>query len=328
MLEEENREVYHTESLSEHTKLRKTSTRVSALSKIFSDQSPLEDEEYSDPDLFESSDDEKDRIKNGNTVTTDRLILQQAMRDEAAMPISSERFKSIQKEMTPKHRGTAVKWIVQLNYKFGWSSDTLYHAVACFDLVSSNISIPKSEIQVYAVVCHALSAKMDMRLKVPIDQININTGESFTAEQFALKEREILDLLSYRLVYPTSKLYLRWYLNFFSSDQQMFELTNFFAEIALMKFEFMDWKPSIIGLSVFILSLGCTGKIEVAAKAMSISECKDREAVSQCVALMKVHGRRIVDLWNDPGMESKNRDVREFFAHINLDCDLEAVIRG
>jgi hypothetical protein len=192
----------------------------------------------------------------------------------------------------------------------------------------SNIPIPRSEIQVYAAVCHAISAKIDMRLKVPIDQINENTGESFTLEQFATKEREILNLLSYRLVYPTSKFYLRWYLSVFPSNQQMFELTNFFAEIALMKFEFIDWKPSVVALSVFIFSFGCMGNMEMAARAVAASECTDRDAVSRCVKLLKIHGHRVVELWNEPSTEPKSQDIRDFFANVNLDCDLETVIRG
>jgi hypothetical protein len=191
-----------------------------------------------------------------------------------------------------------------------------------------NKALPKSEIQVYAAVCLVLSAKMDMRTKPVIQEINENTGESFTNEQFASKEKEILSILSYRLVYPTPKLYQRWYMHKLCDDPQLFEITTFFSELALMKFDFIGWKASVVGLSSFLISTGCIDRLDLASKAMEVSRCTDKESVVQCVETMKAHAKRIIQAWDRPDSQPASKNVQDFFGHLDLGCNLVPIIMG
>jgi hypothetical protein len=277
-----------------------------------------EDPEYSDPDDL----DDGDQLPGFCLSPVSDVILRTAVQEERQFSLSCDQFRKVQTQMLPKYRESAVKWLLQLNSRFKFSSDALYSAVMYFDLVSMALPIPKSEIQVYAAVCYCLAIKVDVRRRPTINELNQTSGESFTAGQFAEREMLIVETLSFKLSYPTTKFHTRIYLDLFACDARLVELANFFAEITLLKFEFLDFPPSIAAIAVIVVAAGSIGMERLAAEAVRVSHCAPIDRLLACIEVLIVHGTRVVQGWKRP----TSAEVLELLARVNFGVDFKAIV--
>jgi hypothetical protein len=280
----------------------------------------MEDLEYSDPDDL----DDPDPPPGFCLSPVSDVILRTAVQEERQFSISCEQFRKLQTQMLPKYRESAVKWLLQLNHRFKFSSDALYNAVMYFDLVSMARPIPKSEIQIYVAVCYCLAVKVDARTRPTIHELNQISGESFTAIQFAEKETLIVEALSFKLSYPTVKFHTRIYLDLFECDTSLVELANFFAEITLLKFEFLDFPSSIAAIAVIVVAAGSIGMENLAAEAVRVSHCAQIDQLLACIEVLKMHGTRIVQGWKRP----TSAEVLELLGRVNFGVDFRAIVMG
>lgn len=275
-------------------------------------------DEYSDPDLTDSNEEtnyrETDSIQN---------ILTQAMYDEKTLDISAARYLQVQTEMTPKNRESVVKWLIQLNYNFRFPSDALYNAIICFDKVSMRTMIPKSEIQLYATVCYLLSCKVDTTVAhLTVKDINNASGGSFTEEMRRKVEMKVICALDFQLCHPTVKLFQRIYHDNAESDGQVYELSNFFAETALVKFDFLGIDPSLIAVSAFLLSSLALGKYKPCSYADRAAKHHGMAAISNCVEKMRLHGKEFLGNC----LNGASSQVKELFSKANLDVDINQIV--
>lgn len=249
--------------------------------------------EYSDPD-FEDEVEEEEEHDSFDELLHDfpagsEYIYDCSLQEEVAIPRSTNDFYDCQTEITPKQRESAVKWILKLNFYFKLTSDSTYNAVTYLDIFLSNRKIQKKELQLYAVVCYWLAAKVDTRAQPSIEKINEATGENFTQESFNSAEDIILDVLSYQLSYPTSKFFMRFYLSIGNSTDNTILIANLFTEIALLKFEFMDFKPSIIAAASVVFSLKIESRDEDAKRILSLIPCINYLSIQKCIELIQQH---------------------------------------
>jgi hypothetical protein len=98
-----------------------------------------EDPEYNDPE-------DPDPPPGFCLLPLSDVILRTTVQKERQFSVSCQQFRRVQRQMLPKYRESAVKWLLQLNRRFSFSSDAQYNAVMYFDLVSMARPIPKSKI--------------------------------------------------------------------------------------------------------------------------------------------------------------------------------------
>jgi hypothetical protein len=186
-----------------------------------------------------------------------------------------------------------------------------------FDLVAMQRSILKAEIQVYAAVYYFLAIKVDARVRPSVEQLNTITGISLTNTQMIGKEVEILQIVGFKLSYPTVKCHMRIFIDALKPRQAVVDLANFFAEVGLRKFEFLDFRQSILGLTAIILGSAMIQHAHVAMNAMLISHCTEREELAKCIGLLRETAKSIVKNWG----RNVAKDVLEL-ASVNFDMDL------
>jgi hypothetical protein len=257
--------------------------------------------EYSDPDIDEG--DDVPVAQSASCSLLDPLseaVFRTAVHEEESVTISCAQFLAVQTEIVPRHREVAVKWLIQLNYRFAFSSDAIYNAVVLFDLVSMRIPIQKPEIQVYATVCYCLAVKIDARTRPSIDELNSVTGQSLTNAQLFRKEIEIIRILGFKLSYATIRLYVRIFLDALKPGESVTALVNFLSEIALMKFQFLDFRHSTVALAAFVLGSSGIGFLDVAANAIRICHCENPTEFVRCVDLLRTEGETLAKNWNGP----------------------------
>jgi hypothetical protein len=245
-----------------------------------------------------------------------------ALHEEANIAISCARFRAVQTSMLPKHREVAVKWLIQLNYRFKLSSDTVYSSVMLLDLVSMRMPIPKPEIQMYAAACYRLAAKIDTRTPLTIEEFNSVTEQSFNHAEFIQKEVEIMRILAFKLSYATIKFYLRIFLEALKPDESVISLVNFLAEIGLMKFHFLDFRQSAIALASFVLASAGLAFPDVAANAIRISHCGNPVKLIKCVNLLRTDVEAHIKNWHAPA----DGKLLDLLASAKFPSDLSSLV--
>jgi cyclin A len=279
--------------------------------------------EYSDPDLEDLDEAQVNGLYNFSALNpVSDAVFRTALHDEQAVDISCQQFLTNQHEMLPRYREVAVKWLLRLNERFEFAQEAVYDGVRYFDQLSMRIAIPKPEIQVYAAVCYCLAVKIDTRTSPTVEELNALSGQSFTKSQLAEKELEIVQSLSFRLSYPTCKYYLRIFLDALLPGENVVRLTSFLGELSLMKFGFLDFRPSIVALSIMIVASAGLGFRQIADNAIQISHSSNRDEVLGCVAMLKTETEEFMK--SKKGKE--NPEFIEFLAAVNFEDDFTSLV--
>lgn len=253
-----------------------------------------DDDEYSDPEIENEYEEEADEEEGGaiemllnDFPAGSDIVYYCALQEEKEIPRSTNDFEMKQTDVTPRIREKAVKWILELNAYFKLTNDAKYNAVTYLDIVLSNRWVQKKELQLYTAVCYWLAAKVDTRAQPSVERINEATGEKFTQEEFNATEGIILDVISYQLSYPTSKLFMRFYLSIGNCTEYSILVANLFTEIGLLKFEFMDFKPSVVAAASVIFALIVEERDADAKRVLSIFSSDSYLNIEKCIEIIQ-----------------------------------------
>ena len=136
-------------------------------------------------------------------------------------------YMAQQHDITNMMRCILVDWIVEVCDEFHLLPDTLFAAVVYVDRYLSRVSVQRSKLQLVGVTCLYLSAKFEEIHPPDISEFAYITDDTYTKKQVILimilllavillqivkMEHEILNVLSYNLVQPTSVTFLSYYL--------------------------------------------------------------------------------------------------------------------
>lgn len=311
----------------EHALMQKPAIVV--VSDEYSDPSDIEYDTLSEEESEYYDEDEKeqelfveiDLQHAGKLCEVSRLagiIFKKAIDEESACAVDKEKILETQKFIKPKHRELVVRWIIQLNYHYKLTSDTLYNAITYLDIFLSKVPIPLEKLQLYAAVCYWISAKIDNRCQPSVSEFSNVSNEKFTVAQFSAAEVQIISALNFVLSYPTSKLFMRRILYLTSNDQLIIEMTNFFTEIALQKWEFVGIPPYTCAISAVFCSCAILGKEEDAFNV--VKAVKDFELFVACSNEMLHQGKLAMQ------KQSNSEKTSELFSHINFDIDISKYI--
>lgn len=295
---------------------------------VMDEENPISnDSEYSDPEFNDSSDSDMQNLEEEDEITSIELMVNTAKKEESEVHISCNLFSSFQKELTPSNRESVVKWLIKLNYYFHLTNDVLFNTITFLDILFCNKTIKKTDISIYAAVCYWISSKVDTRAQPSVKEFNEASGFQFTKELFAKKETEIISMLNYKLHYPTTKFFMRQLQDEFYSrnDTDVIDFSRFLSEVSIIKFEFLDYKPSIIASSILIIassSFGHMGNaIDVAVKEIKYGT--DVNCIKKCVDLLM----KYASLLMNENKDSKSRGIKELFDKADMNFDVEEILQ-
>lgn len=253
---------------------------------------PLElpgDDAESDPDISDLEDDDENENSVKQTLTSEKEMLLRSLIAERKLEISATRFLEVQNEFLPRHREAVVAWLLQLNYVLQYPSDTFFSAIICLDTLCMQKPIQKSQIQLYAIACYIIAAKFDTHITPTIDRIKQVSGEKLERDTILAAEVEVLNIISFRLCHPNLKLFQRLYHGTGEVDMEIYELSIFLAELAIKKFDFIDYSPSVTALSAFILAHS-SAEIEVVSDIVEVTiRWNTPEKIIACVEKLAEH---------------------------------------
>jgi len=292
--------------------------RVTRLGPVSDLSGGVPNGEYSDPDVTDSSDGEIPTCPVSER--TEYLIFSRSLEVEKRSPISKSAMREANPGITPEMREKAVKRLIQFNYHFRLSSDAFHNAVVYFDVVLSRAAIAPPDLELCAVCCYHVSAKVDTRIRLTPDMFNAVLGSQFTTRDFVLMEQRIVTAVDCELSFPTPKMFLRRFSEAVAASAEVVEISNVLVEIAILMFGFVGTRPSVLAGAV--LSVACASVGDFASARRVIVEARgDPGSMRESICSLIKVGKRIAatPVKAESGAES-------LIALMHFEFDAEAIV--
>ncbi|KAL2507378.1 Cyclin-B1-4 [Forsythia ovata] len=144
-------------------------------------------------------------------------------------------YMDSQPEINSKMRAILVDWLVDVHKKFDLMPETLYLTVNIVDRFLSMKAVPRRELQLVGISSMLVASKYE-EIWAPSDFIAISDN-AYVRERVLLMEKAILRELEWYLTVPTPYVFLVRYIKAsIPADQEMENMTFFFAELGLMHY--------------------------------------------------------------------------------------------
>ncbi|KAI5404242.1 hypothetical protein KIW84_051407 [Lathyrus oleraceus] len=155
--------------------------------------------------------------------------------------------ENVQKHITTNMRATLVDWLVEVADEYKLLSETLHLAVSYIDRFLSIHSLNRSELQLLGVSAMLIASKYE------------ETTPPKAADFCQKMEAQILKTLNYEMGNPNVVTFLRRFIaiaseNRKTSNSQFENLCNYLADLSLLDYECIQFKPSTVAASVIFLA--------------------------------------------------------------------------
>ncbi|KAE9589011.1 putative cyclin [Lupinus albus] len=173
--------------------------------------------------------------------------------------VSSDYMDKLQHDITPGMRGILVDWLVEVAEEYNLVPDTLYLTVNLIDRFLSASLIQRQRLQLLGVTCMLISSKYEEMKAPQVKEFCVITDNAYTKAEVVKMEKEVLKLLHFQLSIPTTKTFLRRFIQAAQSSYkvpyvELEFLANYLAELTLVEYSFLQFLPSMIAASAVLLA--------------------------------------------------------------------------
>ncbi|PIN00916.1 G2/Mitotic-specific cyclin A [Handroanthus impetiginosus] len=168
-------------------------------------------------------------------------------------------MEKIQRDITQGMRAILIDWLVEVSEEYRLVPDTLYLTVNLIDRFLSENYIEKQKLQLLGVTCMLIASKYEEICAPRVEEFCFITDNTYTKEEVVKMESCLLNFLGFQLSIPTTKKFLR---RFIQAAQVSYKvpsvelefLANYLAELTLIEYSFLKFIPSLIAASAVFLA--------------------------------------------------------------------------
>ncbi|KAL5074279.1 hypothetical protein RYX36_013263 [Vicia faba] len=172
---------------------------------------------------------------------------------------STNYMERLQHDISPRMRGILIDWLVEVSEEYKLVPDTLYLTVNLIDRFLSTCLIQKHKLQLLGVTCMLIASKYEEISAPRVEEFCFITDNTYTKEEVVKMEKEVLSLLRFQLSVPTTKTFLRRFIQAAQSSYkdprvELEFLANYLAELTLVEYSFLQFLPSLVAASAVFLA--------------------------------------------------------------------------
>ncbi|KAM5566285.1 cyclin-A2-2-like [Rosa sericea] len=172
---------------------------------------------------------------------------------------STNYMENLQQDITPSMRGILIDWLVEVSEEYKLVPDTLYLTVNLIDRFLSQNFVEKQRLQLLGVTCMLIASKYEEIVAPRVEEFCLITDNTYSREEVLEMESEVLNFLHFQLSVPTTKTFLR---RFVQAAQASYKvpcvelefLANYLAELTIVEYGFLKFLPSVIAASAVFLA--------------------------------------------------------------------------
>ncbi|KAK2446092.1 cyclin a2-1 [Trifolium repens] len=172
---------------------------------------------------------------------------------------STNYMEKLQQDISPTMRGILIDWLVEVTEEYKLVPDTLYLTVNLIDRFLSTKLIQKHRLQLLGITCMFIASKYEEICAPRVEEFCFITDNTYTKQEVVKMEKEVLNLLRFQLCVPTTKTFLRRFIQAAQSSYkdpriELEFLANYLAELTLVEYSFLQFLPSLVAASAVFLA--------------------------------------------------------------------------
>ncbi|XP_011026521.1 PREDICTED: cyclin-A2-2-like isoform X2 [Populus euphratica] len=172
---------------------------------------------------------------------------------------SIDYMEKLQHDISPSMRGILIDWLVEVSEEYTLVPDTLYLTVNLIDRFLSQNYIEKQRLQLLGVTCMLIASKYEEICAPRVEEFCFITDNTYTRGEVLKMESQVLNFLHFHLSVPTTKSFLRRFIQAAQASckvpcVELEFLANYLAELTLVEYNFLKLLPSLIAASVVFLA--------------------------------------------------------------------------
>ncbi|KAL3498333.1 hypothetical protein ACH5RR_041065 [Cinchona calisaya] len=172
---------------------------------------------------------------------------------------SVDYMEKLQRDITYGMRGILIDWLVEVSEEYRLVPDTLYLTVNLIDCFLAGNYIEKQKLQLLGVTCMLIASKYEEICALHVEEFCFITDNTYAKDEVVKMESRVLNFLGFQLSAPTTKKFLR---RFIQAAQASYNvpsvelefLANYLAELTLLEYSFLKFLPSLIAASAVFLA--------------------------------------------------------------------------
>ncbi|KAI3461195.1 hypothetical protein Pfo_017858 [Paulownia fortunei] len=170
-----------------------------------------------------------------------------------------QNYMDSQPEVNSKMRAILVDWLIEVHKKFELMPESLYLTVNIVDRFLSVKTVPRRELQLVGISSMLIACKYEEIWAPEVSDFIAISDNAYVREQVLLMEKAVLGKLEWYLTVPTPYVFLVRYIKAsVTKDQEMENMTFFFAELGLMNYStIIQYSPSKLSASA-VYAARCT----------------------------------------------------------------------
>jgi len=161
--------------------------------------------------------------------------------------------------ITENMRSILVDWLIDVSVHFEVTDETLHLAISYIDRTLSKMTIDKTKLQLVGVTCMKIADVYNEKSREYYRQENANeyayiTADEYSGTQVVEMEKNILNILGFRLQSPTVVHFLKAYVMVMNLDDKVAKLARYLADLMLLAYHSMMFPPSLLASAIIFIA--------------------------------------------------------------------------
>ena len=179
--------------------------------------------------------------------------------------ICNENYLYSQPSLSASMRSILVDWLIDVSVHFEVCDSTLHIAVGLIDRVLGKLTVDRTRLQLVGVTCMKIADVLNERSKEYYRQENsieyaYITADEYTPAEVVQMEKQILNLLGFKILTPTILSFMRPYQLALGIDEETAIVAAYLADLVLLSYETLKFKPSLLASAVLFLACSSTNR--------------------------------------------------------------------
>lgn len=158
-------------------------------------------------------------------------------------------YMTHQSDINEQMRAILLDWMIEVHLKFHLKDETLFLAVYLIDRYLCHQAIQRSRLQLMGVACLMIACKQEEILTPHVKDFVYITDKAYTKLEVLEMEKEVLKVLNFNLLFPSSYRFYQILAQFFKFSKKQFMFGRYLLETCLIGYRMTKYLPSMLAAS-------------------------------------------------------------------------------
>jgi len=163
-----------------------------------------------------------------------------------------------QKEINTTMRAILIDWLVDINVRFKFRSETLFLTVNILDRYLQKEEVSKSKLQLVGITAALIASKCEEIYPPKVKHFLHTTNYVYSVKDVLEMEGKILNALDFKLNFPSSNRFLQEFSKHLPSSKKTLFLAQFLLELSLLESEMLKYQFSLTAASALYVAKKAT----------------------------------------------------------------------